>query len=247
MMMKKNLYLLLWGLIILASCSQDDPLTYKNDPAIYFASKDVNYSFFYAESTSLKADVFVTVHAMGNPSPSDRSFSLIQSNVSDADAAVSGIHFLPLTSQDMQKRMVMSAGQSEVKVPITLLKDPSLDLKIVKLTLKVANNDNFKVGISECDSTNITFSSQAIKPTNWKDWYYAFGASWGSVKMKFIIDNTGITNFDKIPSDALYYLLFLNTKLKQKLFEYNNAHPGAPLAEADGTLINFDNPYINPS
>lgn len=246
MMMKNNLYLLFWGLIILTSCSQNDPLAYKNNPAIYFANKDVNYSFFYAESTSLKADVFVTVHAMGNPSPSDRSFSLIQSNVSDANAAVSGIHFLSLTSPDMQKRMVMPAGQSEVKVPITLLKDPSLDLETVILTLKVTANDNFKVGISECDSTNIMFSSQAIKPTNWKDWYDAFGASWGSVKMRFIIDNTGITNFDELPSDS-FYMRFLNSKLKQKLFEYNNAHPGAPLAEADGTLINFDNPYINPS
>jgi hypothetical protein len=243
MMMKKNLYLLFWGLIALTSCSLNDPLAYENDPAIYFANKDINYSFFYAESASSKADVFITVHAMGNPSPSDRSFSLVQSNVSDANAAVSGTHFLPLSSQDVQKRMVMPAGQSEVKVPITLLKDPSLDLKTVKLTLKVAANDHFKVGVLECDTTNIMFSSLAIKPTNWSDWYNAFGDSWGSVKMRFIIDNTGITNFDTIPSDSSF-LYFLNSKIQQKLFEYNNLHPDAPLAEADGTLVNFDNPYI---
>ena len=108
----------------------------------------------------------------------------------------------------------------------------------MKLTLKVATNENFKVGVSECDSTNITFSSQAIKPTNWKDWYYAFGTSWGSVKMRFIIDNTGITNFNTVPSD-INYLIYLNDKLKQKIYEYNTAHPTAPLVEADGTLVEF--------
>ncbi len=49
------------------------------------------------------------------------------------------------------------------------------------------------------DSTVISFSSQAMKPINWKAWYYAFGASWGTVKMRFIIDVTGITNFDEVP------------------------------------------------
>ena len=83
---------------------------------------------------------------------------------------------------------------------------------------------------------------KAIKPTNWKDWYYAFGASWGSVKMRFIIDVTGITNFDNVPDDY-DYLIYLNGKLKSKLYEYNSTHD-QPLQEVDGTLIEFENPYI---
>lgn len=215
---------------------------YEDNPAIYFAGSDINYSFFYAESNNSKTDVYVTVHAMGKTADVDRAFHLEQTNINVKDAAQSGVHYLSLSSDEMKKRMVMPAGKNEMKLAITLLKDASLDLETVKLTLKVVNNDNFKVGVIEKDTTNIVFSSQAIKPTNWDDWYYAFGASWGSVKMRFIIDNTGITNFDTVPSDT-YYLVYLNDKLKQKLYEYNAAHPNALLAEADGTLIEFENPY----
>ncbi|HCZ22696.1 MAG TPA: hypothetical protein DHU72_04520 [Rikenellaceae bacterium] len=98
------------------------------------------------------------------------------------------------------------------------------------------------MGVVEKDSTVISFSSQAMKPTNWKDWYYAFGSSWGTVKMRFIIDVTGITNFDQVPDDY-DYLIYLNGKLKSKMFEYNSTHD-QPLQEADGTLVEFENPYI---
>lgn len=239
--MKKYIFLLL-GVVTMSSCSQQEPLAYEDNPALYFGGDDINYSFFYAESASSQKDVYVTIHAMGNPSNTDRAFSLEQTNTKATDAAQADVHYLSLSSVEMKKRMVMPAGKNEMKLAITLLKDASLDLKTVKLTLKVADNDNFKVGVMEKDTTNILFSSQAIKPTNWDDWYYAFGASWGSVKMRFIIDNTGITNFDTVPTDT-YYLVYLNEKLKQKLYEYNAAHPSAPLAEADGTLIEFENPY----
>jgi hypothetical protein len=239
--MKKVLFLIL-GIFALVSCSQNEPISYVDNPAIYIASDNINYSFFYSATGADEDNVNITVHAMGNPSDIDRPFSLIQANTGASDAAVAGTHFLAFDSNEMKSRMVMPAGKSEVKVPITLLKDASLNLKTVKLIVRVAANDNFKTGVIEKDSTVVTFSSQAIKPTNWDDWYYAFGASWGSVKMRFIIDVTGITNFDTVPSDYSY-LIYLNSKLKQKMYEYNEAHPNAPLAEADGTLLEFENPY----
>lgn len=226
----------------MSSCSQQDSLAYEDNPAIYFANDDINYSFFYAESVGSQTDVYVTVHAMGKATNTDRAFSLDQTNINVKDAAQSGVHYLSMSSDEMKKRMVMPAGKNEMKLAITLLKDASLDLKTVKLTLKVKENNKFKVGVIERDTTNIVFTSQAIKPTNWKDWYYAFGASWGSVKMRFIIDNTGITNFNTVPRDT-YYLIYLNDKLRQKLYEYNTAHPTTPLVEADGTLVEFENYY----
>jgi hypothetical protein len=235
--MKKYIYFLL-ALVVMSSCSQQDSISYEDNPAIYFANDDINYSFFYAESVSSQADVYVTVHAMGKASNVDRTFSLEQTDVDAKDAAQSGVQYLSLSSDEMKKRMVIPAGKNEIKLAITLLKDASLDLKAVKLTLKVKENDNFKVGVIESDTTNIVFTSQATKPANWKDWYYAFGTSWGSVKMRFIIDNTGITNFNTVPSD-INYLIYLNDKLKQKIYEYNTAHPTAPLVEADGTLVEF--------
>ena len=242
--MKKYIYLVMvaLGILTLASCSENEPMAYEGQPALYFANDDINFSFFYAESAGDRSSVDITVHAMGPVSDVDRAFTLYQENAGEADAAQSGVHYLGFDTDEMKQAMVIPAGKSEIKLPIVLLKDNSLDTKTVKLKIGIRPNENFGKGVVEKDSTVISFSSQAMKPANWKDWYYAFGASWGTVKMRFIIDVTGITNFDQVPEDY-DYLIYLNGKLKSKLFEYNSTHE-QPLQEVDGTLVEFENPYI---
>lgn len=240
--MKRHiLYILAIAMLSLTACSEKDIMQYEDQPALYLVNSEKSFSFFYSETGGDKDTVHVTVHAMGYPSTVDRAFTLCQLNEGEADAAVPGTHYLAFSSDEMRQLMVMPAGKSEVVVPITLIKDASLDTKTVKLKIGITPNENFTNGIVEKDSTVVTFSSQAIKPSNWDDWYYAFGGNWGTVKMRFIIDNTGITNFDKLPDDY-YYLLYLNNKLKDALNQYNATHD-TPLQEADGTLVDFDNAY----
>ena len=242
--MKKYLYIAMMvvALLPLASCSENEPMEYAGQPSLYFDNEDINYSFFYSEDGGDRSSVDITVHAMGPVSDHDRTFTLYQKNVDETDAAQAGVHYVGFDTDVMKQAMVIPAGKSEVKLPIVLLKDNSLATQTVKLKIGVRPNENFGAGVVEKDSTVISFSSQAIKPANWKDWYYAFGASWGSVKMRFIIDVTGITNFDNVPNDS-DYLIYLNGKLKSKLYEYNSTHD-QPLQEVDGTLIEFENPYI---
>lgn len=235
--MKKYLYFIVC-LMTLSSCTKNEPIEYINDPAINFPEKEVNFSFFYSKESSDRVNAEITIHAMGYPSDKDRPFTLQQTNLNGVDAAIPGVHYLAFDSKEMKERMVMPAGKSDMKLPITLIKDPSLDLKIVKLTVKVAENENFKAGVIEMDSTNVFISSLALKPTNWSSWVDAFGPDWGSVKMRFIIDHTGITDFENVPTDYAY-LLYLNSKLKQALYDYNEAHPNQHLAEADGTFVKF--------
>lgn len=231
------------ALLCLTSCSQNEPTEYVNDPALYIDNDDVSFSFFYSTNTDGRDTVMIKVHAMGYPSDTDRPFTLCQTNLGAADAAEAGRHYVGFDTEEMRRLMVMPAGKSDYEVPVILLQDESLDTKTVRLRIGVTPGDGFSSGVVEKDSVVVTFSSQAIKPGNWDDWYYAFGASWGTVKMKFIIDNTGISDFNTVPTDY-DYLYYLNDKLKSKLFDYNEAHPDAPLAEADGTVIDFDNPYI---
>lgn len=231
------------ALLGLASCSQNEPEAYVNEPALYIDSDDQSFSFFYSTNTDGRDTVLVKVHAMGYPADTDRPFTLYQMNTGAADAAKAGTHYVGFDTEEMQRLMVMPAGKSDYEVPVILLKDESLDTDIVKLKIGVRPNDNFAQGVVEKDTVMVTFSAQATKPSNWDDWYYAFGATWGTVKMKFIIDVTGISDFNKVPDDY-DYLIYLNEKLKSKLYDYNEAHPNAPMAEADGTVIDFDNPYI---
>lgn len=242
--MKKYIFILMaaLGILTLASCSENEPMAYEGQPALFLANDDINFSFFYAEDDVDRSSVDITVHAMGPVSDVDRAFTLYQENAGEAGAAQAGVHYLGFDTDEMKQAMVIPAGKSEVKLPIILLKDQSLDTQTVNLKIGIRPNDNFGLGVVEQDSTVISFSSQAMKPTNWKAWYYAFGASWGTVKMRFIIDVTGITNFDEVPEDN-DYLSYLNGKLKSKMFEYNSTHD-QPLQEADGTLVEFENPYV---
>lgn len=227
----------------LTSCSDNEPIAYENNPALYIDNdKDISFSFFYSTNKNGRDTVYAKVHAMGYVSDQPRAFTLYQKNAGDADAAQPGTHYVAFDTDEMKKLMVMPAGKSEYELPIILLQDKSLDTRVVKLKVGIRPNENFTSGIKEKDSLMVSFSSQAMKPTNWDDWYYAFGASWGTVKMKFIIENTGLTNFDNVPTDT-DYKSYLNTKLRSKLFDYNQAHPDAPLAEADGTLVDFSAPY----
>ncbi len=242
--MKKYIFIMMaaLGILSLASCSENEPMAYEGQPALYFANDDVDFSFFYAGNAGDSSSVDITVHAMGPVSQADRAFTLYQENAGDDDAAQAGVHYVGFDTEEMKQAMVIPAGKSEVELPVILLKDKSLDAKTVKLKIGIRPNENFSKGVVEKDSTVISFSSQAMKPANWKDWYYAFGSSWGTVKMRFIIDVTGITNFDQVPEDY-DYLVYLNGKLKSKLFEYNSTHD-QPLQEADGSLIEFENPYV---
>ena len=57
--------------------------------------------------------------------------------------------------------------------------------------------------------------------------------------MKFIIDNTGFTDFDG-GYQSSDYTNYMASKVIQKLLEYNTNHPDDPLSEADGTLVTFE-------
>ncbi|MFR5661135.1 MAG: hypothetical protein ACLUDU_25190, partial [Butyricimonas faecihominis] len=59
---------------------------------------------------------------------------------------------------------------------------------------------------------------------------------WGSRKMKFMTDETGIIDWNINPDSQ--YTIYLVAKCKNALNEYNETHE-EKLAEADGTLVEF--------
>ena len=64
--MKKYLYIAMMvvALLPLASCSENEPMEYAGQPALYFDNEDINYSFFYSEDGGDRSSVDITVHAM---------------------------------------------------------------------------------------------------------------------------------------------------------------------------------------
>ena len=218
---------------------------YSDTPALYFEhsadqADSINFSFFIYDEDVIRDTAWITVNTMGGLSDSDRPFRLRQTNAGMEGAAVAGTHYENFDDASLKSFFVIPAGKASQKVPIVLLRDKSLSTGTYRLELGIEPNENFKPGVDAWRHFLVTTTDEAVKPRIWDSyWKYHFGSTWGSVKMKFIIQHTGLTDFDTMVSDYSY-TNWLSGTVKQALLEYNLAHPDAPLSEADGTLVTFE-------
>ena len=239
------IFLLVVGTI---SCKENTALDYENDPALYFengtySQKDsIAHTFFIQPNDQMRDTVFVEILTMGYPIDSDRPFVLEQANAGQPGAAIAGKHFVAFDDPEMLEHLKIPKGSVRKSFPLIVLRDPSLELEEVRIELKIGENEYFRPGIDVWTNFVVKTTAMAVKPTTWDTyWKYTFGPTWGSVKMKFIIDNTGFSDFDGgyLASD---YGDYLGSKVQQKLLEYNANpnNPDRPLQEADGTIVTFE-------
>ncbi len=243
--------------LCVTSCTENEMEGYVNDPAIYFLNgriynddgtqsltqtqKDsINQSFFICGDDVKQEVVYVYVMTMGKVADVDRPIKLVQTNSGQANAAIPGVHYKSFDDPEVAKSMYVPAGKTYAKIPVTILRDKSLQNGEKRLEITVAQNEYFRPGIDQYRNFIITTTDLATKPARWDNtWKYYFGPTFGSVKFKFIINATGYTDFDNVPTDYTY-LKWLNATVLQAFFEYNQAHPDEPLTEADGTLVTFE-------
>ncbi|MDR3246807.1 MAG: DUF4843 domain-containing protein [Prevotellaceae bacterium] len=230
-------------------CSEYENI-YENDPAIYFAydvalpdsetmQKDsLNHSFFVLKSSALRDTVWIMVNTMGRTEDYDRPFVIVQSNSGQADAAVAGTHYLPFDDAGIKRFFTVEANKAQALIPVVLLRHSSLALNRVRLELTVVGNEYFRPGIENFRTFAVTTSDRAVKPALWDGiWYYYFG-EWGSEKMRFVINATGYTQWERIPAD-MSYINYLSDTVAQAFRDYNQEHPDDPLHEANGDLVTF--------
>jgi hypothetical protein len=234
------IYILL-PLLVAASCTENKMLSYENDPAVYFAGgisgDSLNHSFFLLNTNILRDTVLVKVNTMGELAAEDRPVSIVQTNAGTENAAIAGVHYVPFDDPDVKNLAVVPAGKEFVEIPVILLRDKSLDTTQVRLELTVLANEHFRRGINTKLRFLVTTTNLIEKPAAWDTrWYMFLGRSWGPVKMRFLIDVTGYTDWYTTPTD-MSLLQYLGNLARQKLIEYNRDHPDDPLREANGDLV----------
>ena len=232
---------------LISSCKENEMDTYENDPALYFENKNygqkdsINHSFFIYNEDVTFDTVRIVICTMGFPTDYDRPINLIQTNTGKPNDAIPGTHFIAFDDPEMQKHICIPAGEVRTEIPIVFLRDKSIADKEVRIELTIGCNEYFRPGINEWRDFVVTTTDMAIKPNNWDtQWRRAFGTTWGSVKMKFIINSTGLTDFNNYPTNDPGYINWLKSTAKQALIDYNTAHPEEPLCEADGSPVTFD-------
>ena len=242
------------ALLSVTGCTENEMEGFSESPSVYFMNgsmrdesgayitqdDSVNQSFFIYGDDVTRDTVYIIVNAMGGPANVDRPIALEQTNAGKPDAAVVGVHYIGFDNAEVKDSVCIPAGKVYARVPVILLRDKSLQTQQKRLELRVKQNEYFRPGIDEFRQFIVTTTDLAVKPTYWDTrWKYYFGPTFGSVKLKFIINATGYTDFDNIPSDYSY-LTWLKTTVQQAFFDYNKAHPNDPLKEADGTLVTFE-------
>ncbi|WP_443936574.1 DUF4843 domain-containing protein [Pedobacter sp. MW01-1-1] len=256
--MKKLLFLSASLLVLsLYSCKKDQFYLY-NDTAriqfgpepnrIYTATYNLAdtlkpYTFFYEDASVKEDTVFFDIYAIGGVSEKDRSFSLEQEQVVNANNPVGGQQYLDFKDPRATKNFVIKAGSVHTKVPIILLRHPSLKTNTYVLKFKVVDDENFKIGEKSNIWRKVEFTDRLSQPAAWNasatQYYYG---KYSVTKHQFMIDYTGQKWDQEFMSSigAEYALMqFWIGTLKIGLTSYNAQHPGNPLKDENGELVLF--------
>lgn len=235
----------LWltALALMSSCQEKVVNKFDAESSLFFyngssnskgiAQQDsISYSFFLASGSLAQDTTWLDVYLTGAPSENDRPISLVQTNIGQPGAAVSGTHFVPLNDASLASRLVLPANKVMVSLPIVVKRTSAMDAQEFRLDLAIVPNDSFVEGIKDRTKYSIKITAMAVKPPLWDvaNSFLSMFGTWGQVKMKFVIDYVGYSEFDVIPN--VDYRFYLRLKAKEKLLAYEAVN--GPLYELDG-------------
>ena len=241
---------------IFISCEKELPLY--DDPQSrlnFYYTNDADslqsYSFNYHPGKD-RDTVWFEVRTSGFVSQEDRSFQLEQIPV-DSFNALPDVHYVSFDDTNYQKNFTIKGGATSGRIPIIVLKDPSLDKETVTLKFRIKDNLIFQTGNVENEYKLLTITNKLSKPQAWQTLMLFYFGHWGPVKHQFMIDHSGqkwdddylnslgvtdLANCDQA------YLAYLRDKLANELYQVNMErmmNGEGWLTDSDGTIIQFTN------
>ena len=140
----------------------------------------------------------------------------------------------------------ISAGSESGFVPVVVNSVQELEHKVVRLRVKLVENEYFKELDLVYPACNFTFTAQIIKLYNWSQLEYFFGP-YSTGWWKFIMEKLGRTSlpywdlFSPIPNpdpdkyDMSYYEMSnIQQMIRLELAEYNKHSTTGPMKHDDG-------------
>ncbi len=223
------------------------------------------YSFIYGDADRQRDTLWFDVQTMGFTSTSERPVTL-QQLPSEGVQAVPGKHYVAFDDPAVSHLYVIPAGKATTKLPVIILRDPSLKNESVTLKFGFKENDFFKLGFEEFSTRLIEMTDMLSEPSKWNEAYpipgleryfprYAnhlsdFFGAYGVVKHQFLIEQTGKKWDDEYIESLILgdsnYLKYLVRKMSQRLAEVNAERVAKGLdvlKEADGTIVEIVDIY----
>ena len=225
------------------------------------------YSFIYGEADRQRDTLWFDVQTMGFTYDYDRPVVLEQLP-SEGVQAVPGKHYVAFNDPSVSHLYVIPAGKATTKLPVIILRDPSLKNEAVSLKFGFKENEYFKLGFEEFSTRLIEMTDMLSEPSKWNAAYpipgleryypqYAkhlsdyFGV-YGVVKHQFLIEQNGKKWDDEYIESLIKgdsnYLKYLVRKMSARLSEVNAERTAKGLdvlKEADGTIVEIVDVYAN--
>lgn len=223
------------------------------------ADSVVNYTFVYLPSDIKMDTVWLKLETIGHITDYDRPVSLEQIPTSGLQAKA-GTHYVDFNDPALAASYVVPAGQTEIRVPVVLKRDPSLEKNSVRLEIAIRENEYFKTGTLNRQTKVIVFSDNLVPIKYWDVNAEDYFGKYGEEKHRFMIDVTA--SMDVLINDDFFYELvgdagsmdmglltywsgFFKEKLKEEnaLREQRGEGPlreKALLGEDEGRIVSFE-------
>lgn len=206
----------------ITGCSKDELLTFNSDAAIYFTrGQIIDYSFSTAANNVQKDTLYIPLRIIGTASDKDRTFNIV---LDDSSTAKNGYHFEfgPL---------VIPANEFGINLPVYIYRKPGLKDSVVTAYLSIGESPDFKLGYSDKyvsgDPLNklhyrININDQLLKPTRWDSYWVNYFGEYSRVKLLFLIQTVGLTDFvsSPLPQNMNFYV----QTAKYELYKYEQAN-----------------------
>lgn len=202
-----------------------------------------NFTFVYNEPSSTQDTAWFDIYAIGGIDGQSRPYRIRQVNTEGVENAVAGKHYKAFDEASLLAAYTIPANQVHARIPIVLLRDPSLKTSSVVLKFEIVENDHFKLGERSLIWRKLIITDRLVRPAAWNlsaELYY-YG-KYSRVKHQFMVETTG-KKWDQEMMAALsldgplqrYYIGILT----EALADYNNEHPSDPLRDENGELVVF--------
>ena len=270
--MKKLLYLALLLPLCIVSCNEDEIMTFDDETAgIYFQNGgqtrfyiniDQYYDstfFTFSQSADAVTDtvLYTRLRTMGKVRDYDRKVRVVVDK--EFTTAIEGTHF----RVDLDN-IFIPAGESEVRVPVTLLRDKSLLEQEVQLMLKVEDNENFYVPFERQKNTNVYYDSGDTiranrylfvfnefysEPVIWSMFLYGYPdgvnpcGAWSRTKQRLMSQLFNLTEDDWdytkgwANGKGVQYQSFIYYAVKMQVYLQQMADAGTPVIDDDGSYM----------
>lgn len=104
------------------------------------------------------------------------------------DQAEPGVHYVAFDDARVAGLMKLEEGELEARIPVIVLRSPSLQEKPYTLNFRIVDSDDLSAGDSHYCQAQIVISDCLVQPINWS---WRFG-TWSVVRYDFMNRVTGI-------------------------------------------------------